>query len=92
MYHTTSLGSWDVSKIFGRNCPGDASLIQQGIAFVTSNRVEGVFRKWLEADGSVPVADRYLGAASELESEDPHGPGPLNPFDDGEEEEDVHVG
>ncbi|KAH6880261.1 hypothetical protein BKA70DRAFT_1126592, partial [Coprinopsis sp. MPI-PUGE-AT-0042] len=62
-YHTSSIGSWDPKNSWARG--DDPVMNQQGIAFITSNRVPGVWLRW--ADENVPAQERFERAMAELE-------------------------
>ncbi|KAH6903261.1 hypothetical protein BKA70DRAFT_1433773 [Coprinopsis sp. MPI-PUGE-AT-0042] len=62
-YHTSGLGTWDPHNSWARG--DDPVMNQQNMAYVTSNRVEGVWVRW--ADENIPAHLRFAGAMSDLE-------------------------
>lgn len=65
-YHTTSLGSWDPTIAWSRGV--DPTFIQQGIAFVTSNRIASVCKDWATKNTLAGEA-KVEGAVKDLEGD-----------------------
>ena len=65
MYHTTSLGAWNVRNVFTDRSVESKVHTQQGIGFVTSNRILSVFKTSLE-QGSFNAA---IAAANVVDCE-----------------------
>jgi hypothetical protein len=63
-YHTTSLGSWDPESAFAHH-KDDKTMNQQGIAFVTSNRLPGVYAEFAAKKGLTGL-QRVEGALAKL--------------------------
>ena len=63
LYHTSSVGSFEVT--FDDVDLESPRFNQQGIAFVTSSRISGIYRKWKEAQG-ISGEQRFKGATAEM--------------------------
>lgn len=62
-YHTSSMGSWNLKGAFGRHIE-DATMRQQGICFVTSNRIATIYKQYKDRhDLSGPERFRAAQAA-----------------------------
>ncbi|KAH6908719.1 hypothetical protein BKA70DRAFT_1426611 [Coprinopsis sp. MPI-PUGE-AT-0042] len=63
-YHTSSIGNWDLPASFKRNL-SDPTMRQQGIAFVASNRIATVYRRWA-ARQDLTGKQRFEGAQADF--------------------------